>query len=267
MKDKDGMLGAYPSGTTRDGYQLLIQTFELRLELLWDYNLFMALRLCPAMMERGYHLLVAGTQLTGRPGRVVHVWRRDAAAAAKPERPGAASLLDELSRYVARQQVTVLTPTAYDADRWLAGVSSPPTPSNAPTTAAASGAGASARGSRVYLMDTIKVRPGKMSAFVAGKRDVMVPLIAVGGSAPWTLLASGWVHGVGAPEAINVWEMPESDALLRTMRRVSENIAYQTFVRECVHEEDQNLLSPIDFYEPRPVRVDRGRDPIVVYRT
>jgi hypothetical protein len=176
----------------------------------------------------------------------------------------ASSLLDAFSRYVDRQQVTVLTPTAYDTDRWLAGVSPPPTPSAPPQTPVG---GADGRGSRVYLIDSIEVQPAKMSAFVAGKRDVMVPLIATGGSAPWTLLASGWTRGAGSPEAVNVWELPESDALLRTMRRVSENIAYQNFVRECVHKEEQNLLCPIDFYEPRPVRVDRGESYTVAYRT
>ncbi len=257
MDDGDAIWGELPKDATREGYTLLVHSFTLRdLVALWDFNLFMTLRLVPGMMARGFNLLAAGTQLTGSPGRVVHVWRR--AADSRGRRvPGARALLDELSGYVRDEAIVPMRPTSYDPLRWLPGDAA----AQPRFTVDAGGAS----GSRVYLMDTVSVVPGRMREFVSGKRDVMIPLIARGVAAPWTLLASGWVRGAGDPVAMNVWEMPDSDALLRTMRRVSENIAYQDFVRECVRAEDQHVLCPVDFYEPRARRAERDGALVVAY--
>lgn len=260
--DAEADLGSFPKGTTRAGYGLVVQRLDLNLPELWNYGMFMTLRYVPAMMERGFRLLAAGSHLTGAPGRVVHVWRRG-----EPLRPDAPPLplAQELSRYVAAEENTLLTPTAYDPDRWLPG-----DPANGGRRAPpASAEGASFVGSRVYLIDHIDVAPARMGSFVEGKRRLMIPLLsnpAHGASAPWTLIASGWRRGAGAPAAVNVWELPESDALLRTMRRISENTTYQGFVKGCVRGEDQHLLAPIDSYEPRPVRAGSADAPTVVYR-
>jgi len=259
--DGETDLGAFPEGTARNDYGLVLQRLDLNLDELWNYGMFMALEYVPSMMERGFRLLAAGSHLTGTPGRVAHVWRRGAPL---PSRGQGAQLARKLMRYVAAEDVTTLTPTGYDPARWLPGDAGC---SKAPP--AADVAGGSSVGSRVYLIDTIHLNPARMGAFVDAKRNLMLPLLSNpkhGATPPWTLLASGWTRGAGSPTAVNVWELPESDTLLRTMRRVSENTNYQDFVKRCVRAEDQHLLAPVDFYEPRPIRAGGADAPVVVYR-
>lgn len=260
--DDDVSPGEFPEGTARDGYSLVLQSFELNLDRAWDYNMFMVLAYRPAMMERGWRLLAAGSQLTGVPGRVVHLWHRG-----EPLRtPGAysrASLAKQLADFTVREEVMVLRPTGYDTRRRFVDPSAPETPRPS------DGVGPRG-GSRVYLIDRIRVQPSRMTAFVEAKRALMFPLLAQpspGRTSPWTLMGSGWARGAGAPLAVNVWELPDCDALLNTMRRVSENTTYQRFVRGCLEDggEDQDLLAPMDFYEPDFARVGIA-DPEMVYR-
>jgi len=258
--------GSFPHDTTREGYQLVLQRLDLHVEDFWEYQLFMMLQYVPAMMERGFRLLAAGTHLTGVPGRVVHLWRRRAlpgeGADATPA--SADDLGKRFASFVRAKKVTTLTPTAYDADRWLPGEPDAPLPPPRPVARKTC-----LVGSRVYLIDRIAVQPRRMRAFVEAKRKLMIPLLSDpshGTPAPWTLLASGWANGGGSPVAVNLWELPESDALLRTMRRISENTAYQEFVTSCVRGEKQHLLAPIDAYEPRPIRAGSDTEPVVVYR-
>jgi hypothetical protein len=267
VKQTDGYdLGSFPRDTTREGYQLVLQRLDLKVDAFWDYQMFMMLQYVPAMMERGFHLLAAGTHLTGVPGQLVHLWRRRAVPGAGADATPAHSydLGARFAHFVRAEEVTTLTPTAYDAARWLPGDPDAPRP---PPPPAATKAGSA--GSRVYLIDRIAVQPQRMRAFVEAKRALMIPLLsekARGTKAPWTLLASGWASGAGSPVAVNVWELPDSDALLRTMRRISENTAYQDFVTSCVRGEDQHLLAPIDAYEPRPIRAGSDANPVIVYR-
>lgn len=259
--DEETTLGAFPDGTARVDYGLVLQRLDLNLDELWNYGMFMALEYVPTMMERGFRLLAAGSQLTGAPGRVSHVWRRGAPLSTRGR---GAQLAKKLQRYALAEDVTTLTPTQYDPERWLsgeAGTSKTPPPADV--------AGGSSVGSRVYLIDTIQVSAARMTTFVETKRKLMLPLLSNpkhGANPPWTLIASGWARGAGSPTAVNVWELPESDTLLRTMRRVSENTTYQEFVKQCVRGEDQHLLAPVDFYEPRPIRAGGADAPVVVYR-
>lgn len=240
----DPVTWGYPEGTTRGGRKLVLQYLELRVEKTLDFFMFMAMAYRPWMMENGLHLLAAGSQITGNPGRVVHLWEIGTPLGVSGSL-FEGSIPDALGSYVSRQEFHVLDATAYDPERTFA----PTWPPGAEPTPGA-------QGGRVYLIDTIDVTPGRMLGFVRGKSELLVPLLTHppprAKEHAWTLIASGWLHGVGAPSAVNLWQLPSSNTLLETMLRIGENTDYQEFVQTCVRREDQHLLGPIDFYDPRP---------------
>jgi len=243
----DPVSWSFPYGTTRAGApQLLLQTLDLKLDRALDFFMFMSLGYIPRMMENGVRLLAAGSQLTGVPGRVVHLWEIGAPLRETPF--GRPETLARLADYVSREEAHVLTPTAYDPARAFSRKAPP--------------GGGLERQTRVFLIDTIQVRRERMRAFVRGKSEMLVPLLARpprhAAAHAWTLVASGWLRGADAPAAVNLWSLPEADSLLATMLRVSENTAYQEFVRACVASEDQHLLGPITHYDPNPAAAPDG---------
>lgn len=249
--EPDPVSWSHPYGSTRaGGAQLLLQTLDLRLDKALDFFMFMSVGYIPWMMENGLRLLAAGSHLTGVPGRVVHVWEVGEPLRDAPS--GRPKMLDLLDAYVSREEVHVLTPTAYDPARFFTRGALPKAKWEEPPD----------RSTRVFLIDTIQVQAGRMRGFVRGKSEMLVPLLTDpprhAASHAWTLVASGWLRGSDAPAAVNVWSLPEADSLLATMLRVSENTAYQEFVRACVKGEDQHLLGPLTAYDPRPVLASNG---------
>jgi hypothetical protein len=242
----DPVAWSFPFGTTRVGApQFLLQVLDLRVDRALDFFMFMALGYVPWMMENGLRLLAAGSYLTGMPGRVVHLWEIGKPLQESPH--GGNSPLELLREYITREEVHVLTPTAYDPPREFS-----------PYVSSSTGD----RRTRVLLMDTAQVKRGQMRGFVRGKSEVLIPLLtrppAHAKAHAWTLLAGGWLRGAEAPAVVNLWSLPEADALLAAIRRVSENTAYQEFARTCVGGEDQHLLGPITHYDPNPAVAPNG---------
>jgi hypothetical protein len=255
-------------GAGQSGYQLMVEEFDVPLEKMSAFLSFMSLQYKPWMMENGAFLLAAGSQITGVPGHIVHVWKVNHAppkgAPPANTRPaglpaGVSSVRALLARLVDNLSATVLTPSAIDPDREISYEVDINTSAVVP-----SGVTPAPSATRVYLIDHATVRPGRTRAFIEGKSKVLVPLLTVPPpDDTWSLIASGWSADAGEHSVVHVWELPTSGTLLSTMRRISENTDYQQFLAETMLHEDQNLLAPLRNYDPIP---QRGASPKLYYR-
>lgn len=242
---------ALPAGAVKPPgdapYAIVLQRVAVRPEKIWHYQMFMVNTWRPLLHRRGIRMLAGASYLTGDPGLVLNVWRVPLALAPGDPIP------DELvahyrNELIVREETETLTPARYDPERAL-------------ERGAATSRDLFAPSKRVYLIDTIGVAPGSMTRFAVGKQRLMRPLLeeaAMG--APegrgWFLVCGGWRGRGGSASAVNLWALPDLNALTEAMMRLAENTAYQRFVRATVTSEDQYLLHPMSLYDPRSALVD-----------
>lgn len=250
---------ATPANATR-GYELLLETVDLNVDMAWQYMMRVVTSWRPWMRRAmgGARLVCAGATITGRPGRLVHLWRvREgfstakmfaalSAHAATPE----GAWVGPFTEHLHRVSYDLLVPTGYDPARsWP----------DDPAEGFAGPLPAAPTGERpVRLIDVIDVKPGRLSALAEVKRGQFVPRAAELGV---HLMASATsATGLGR-RLVQVWELPHADALLRAMRRFSEVAWYQKMLRDNVASEQQELLHPLAWYDPHPALVTDASDP------
>ncbi len=69
--------GAGPSGVVKGGYELLLETVDVRVDTSWQYMRWVVTSWRPWMYRAmgGARMVCAGATITGQPGRLVHLWR------------------------------------------------------------------------------------------------------------------------------------------------------------------------------------------------
>lgn len=243
------------------GYELLLETVDVRVDMSWQYMMKVVTAWRPWMRRAmgDARLLCAGATITGQPGRIVHVWRvREGfstsamfaslhALASRPE----GAWVGPFVGYIERVSYDVLAPTHYDPERcW---------PDETEGCCAGAPAETSPAGERpVRLIDVIDVRPGRLAALAEIKARRFAPQAAELGV---HLMASGTSTTSVGRRLVQVWELSRADTLIAAMRRFSEMAWYQQMLRENVASERQDLLYPLAWYDPHPALVTTPDDP------
>ena len=252
--------GAGPSGVVKGGYELLLETVDVRVDTSWQYMSKVVTSWRPWMFRAmgGARMVCAGATVTGQPGRLVHLWRVPQGFStaklfnAVSEHSGtpAGHWLAEFTQSIERVTYDVLTPTYYDPARHWSD-EGPATCTVVPPETRA--------GERpVRLIDVIDVKPGRLKALADVKAGQFVPQADGLGV---HLMASGTsATGLGR-RLVQVWELSRADTLLASMRRFSEAGWYQKMLRENVVSERQDLLYPLAWYDPHPALASDPNDP------
>lgn len=268
----DTIAPALASGVARRTYQLLIETVDVRTEYTLDY----LIKTFPTwqywMGERlNARLICANATLTGRPGRIIHVWwvewgfslaEQHAAIHDAAQRPEG-SWLAEMFGYLNDVSYDLLFPTHYDPGRcWTAPgaerrcscvdapAADPTQPPCIDTTLHSPNTNDPSQ--RCYrLLDVIQVRPGRLAALAGQKKRCFVENARRLGI---QLVASG--TRVAAPrQLVQVWNLPSPDALELAMKRFSDMEWYQDMSSTDIASEQQELLLPA-WPDPRPTLID-----------
>ncbi len=252
--------GAGPSGVVKGGYELLLETVDVRVDTSWQYMRWVVTSWRPWMYRAmgGARMVCAGATITGQPGRLVHLWRvppgfstaRLFNAVSEHSATPAGHWLTEFTQSIERVTYDVLTPTYYDPARHWPDEGATPCVPMAPKE----------RGAErpVRLIDVIDVKPGRLKALAEVKAAQFVPQADGLGV---HLMASGTsATGLGR-RLVQVWELSRADTLLASMRRFSEAGWYQKMLRENVVSERQDLLYPLAWYDPHPALSSDPNDP------
>jgi len=234
-----------PNGGRSVPYVYLFERFELSRRVLGalpvakvldDYQ--QAVRSCLP----GWQRVLAAGALSGNPFHFIQFWRVPAPLAlaealltlrlhgGPPYRAFLASIVEF--------EHDILSPMPYDPGTRGIG------PENPPSRDA------------ILLVDKARVRPGSLARLACLKERFFIPRVT-GGASEWFENAQGapklgWRLVVSATTVtsrpgilVQCWQLNEANALLRSMRVMSENETYREHVASCVEGEEHSLYEQL----------------------
>jgi hypothetical protein len=214
----------------------------------------------------GASLICTNLMLTGRPGRLVHLWQvqKDFSLAALHARvyedAQENTWLKDMFARLDAVSYDVLFPTSYDPGRcWTApGANAactcvdPPVSAPDPTCVEAAAPGATDPGSSTApaqrLLDVIAVKSGRLADLVNRKRGCFIENARRFGI---TLVASG-TRVTEPRRLVQFWNLPSADALEHAIEEFQDRGWYQDMFSKDVASEQQDLLTPWKGFDPRP---------------
>lgn len=232
-------------------YQLLLETVDVSAKDAWSYMSQVVLGWRPWLRNTmGARMISANTQLTGRPGKLVHLWwvpwnfsLAEMHSRLYDEVSGPnGKWIRDLQSYMSHVSYELLMPTLIDPPRDLRRRNA--APAGGPTLP--------------RLIDTITARPGHLDALVKIKQDSFIPAAR---AHKIELLASGTLITGSTRRLVNMWTLGADDALAKAMRAFSEQSWYQKMHRETIESEHQNILLPMSWYDPNFGRAPDSQSP------
>jgi hypothetical protein len=93
----------------------------------------------------------------------------------------------------------------------------------------------------VLLIDRFGVASGHLPELIAAKEQFFIPKVV---SLGWQLVAAG-TEMMGKPDqVIQIWTLPDSNRLLKTMRAMTQSLQYRTRIIPLLTSEQQELFEP-----------------------